>query len=436
MSLAVSLRSRGPVGTATRTATVLSRFGPTTSLMTRRLARYDAITRELDVRPTWPATACVLARHPQLLKRYAARGIELAVHGLVHGDHALLDRTRQRDTIGRALDLFERLDLHPSGFRGPYLRYNAATLDVLRELGFRWHSSQAVAFPLAGGEPEPRRAAALALALELYAARDARKVAVTPRLLDGLVDIPVAVPDDEILLDRLGLAAEARAAEWLHILQLTHKRGELFTIQLHPERIPELGDPLSAVLADARARQPAVHIARLDEIAEWWRRRSRFTLRVTRSAAGFSVRLEADADATLVVRGLPVATTPWHGPDTITDMHEFETEGPRMPSVSISRRTPAAVSTFLVEEGFATEISDDPHSYGAHVDVTDPAWSEAAVLQTIDAAPGPLVRLWRWPNAARSALAVTGDIDALTLWDFGVRSWETRDWRAPNGDRP
>jgi hypothetical protein len=26
-----------------------------------------------------------------------------------------------------------------------------------------------------------------------------------------------------------------------------------------------------------------------------------------------------------------------------------------------------------------------------------------------------------WPAGARSALAVTGDIDALTLWDFGLR---------------
>jgi len=46
----------------------------------------------------------------------------------------------------------------------------------------------------------------------------------------------------------------------------------------------------------------------------------------------------------------------------------------------------------------------------------------------IEKAPGPLVRVWRWPDGARSALAATGDIDALTLRDFVVRSWETRDW--------
>jgi peptidoglycan/xylan/chitin deacetylase (PgdA/CDA1 family) len=404
--------------------------------MVRRLAQYREITGELGAQPTWPATACVLDRHPDLLKRYAADGVELAVHGLVHGDHALLDRARQRDSIGRALDVFERHDLRPTGFRGPYLRYNAATLDVLRELGFLWHSSQAILFPLVSGTLEPRRAAALEAALKLYSARDARRVAVTPRLIGGLVDIPVAVPDDEILLDRLGLNAEGRTAEWLHILEVTHRKGELFTVQLHPERIPELGDALGALLADARARKPAIHITRLDDIARWWVRRSHFALHVTRSGdRRYSVRLDADADATLLVRGIAVARTPWYGDDAVSEVHQFEADGPRIPVVSISRRSPAAVRTFLAEEGFATEISDQSEGYGAHIDVADRSWSEVDVLDMVAAAPGPIVRLWRWPNAARSALAVTGDIDALTLWDFGVRSWETRDWRAPNGEK-
>ncbi|MCK5620360.1 MAG: hypothetical protein KAJ17_13215, partial [Candidatus Krumholzibacteria bacterium] len=34
------------------------------------------------------------------------------------------------------------------------------------------------------------------------------------------------------------------------------------------------------------------------------------------------------------------------------------------------------------------------------------------------ACPGPLLRFGAWPHGNRSALAVTGDIDALTIWDF------------------
>jgi peptidoglycan/xylan/chitin deacetylase (PgdA/CDA1 family) len=436
MSLAMSLHGRGPAGTVSRTATVVSRFGATASAMARRLERYDAITSEFGIRPTWPTTACVLARHPDLLRRHADRGIELALHGLVHGDHAALDESRQRATIERALDIFERYGIQPTGFRGPYLRYNEATLGVLRALGFRYHSSQAVVFPLLASDSDAGATSRYDLALRLYSAIDARRIAVMPRLRDRLVDIPVAVPDDEILLDRLRLDETARSAEWRHILGITYARGELFTIQLHPERIDELAEALRATLADARRLRPAVYVARLDEIASWWLRRSCFALRVTRSGEHRArVRLDADDHATLLIRGLGVAQAPWYGRDAICELRDFDVESARLPVVGVSHRSPAAVRRFLAEEGFAIELSDDGGAYGAHVDVTDAEWSEAEVLSTIETAPGPLVRVWRWPDGARSALAATGDVDALTLRDFLVRSWETRDWVADGARR-
>jgi peptidoglycan/xylan/chitin deacetylase (PgdA/CDA1 family) len=432
MSLVMSIRSRGPAGSAARTKRVLSRFGPTAAAMTRHLDRYDAIAAELGARPTWPTTACVLRRHPELLKRYADRGAELAVHGLVHGDHAALDEHRQRETIGRAMEIFERAGIHATGFRGPYLRYNQATLDVLRELGFLYHSSQAVVFP-----PQSERSAAARstpsydLALELYSAVDARRVAVTPRLRDGLVDIPVAIPDDEIIVERLRLDSAGRAAEWAAILDLTHQRGDLFTLQLHPERIPELAAALRATLVEARQRRPAVFIARLDAIAEWWLRRSRFVLHVTRVADGiYRVHLDADDDATLLVRGAATGGELWHGVDVVCPRRDFEIASARMPMVAVSRRTRPEVRQFLREEGFRYEVSDDAAAYGASVDLPAATWSERGLLDSLEAAPGPLVRIWRWPRGARSALAVTGDIDALTLADFALRSWETREHRS------
>jgi peptidoglycan/xylan/chitin deacetylase (PgdA/CDA1 family) len=430
MSLAMSLRSRGPAGSAARTARVVARFGVSTASMARRLDRYDAITGELGIRPTWPTTACVLARHPEMLRRYAERGDEIAVHGLVHGDHALLDRGAQRESIARAAEIFERSGFHALGFRGPYLRYNDATLDVLRELGFLYHSSQAVSFPLREGALQATSAAetvSYELALKLYAAQAADRMAVIPRLRDGLIDMPVAIPDDEILVERLKVTEEAAAAQWLRILDLTYERGDLFTVQLHPERIDELGTALAATLAEARRRRPSVWIARLDEIAAWWLRRSRFSLRVARIGDGrYRVSCEADGDATLLVRGLEMARTPWYGQDALCRVPEFVAESPRIPVVGVSCRTPLSVGQFLAEEGMVFEISDDPGAYGAYLDVAHENWTEAEVLDAIDKAPGPLVRIWRWPSGARSALAVTGDIDALTLQDFALRSWETR----------
>ena len=434
MSLAVSLQSRGATATIARTANVMKRFGATPTAMARRLDRYESIVAAHGVQPTWPTTACVLQRHPLLLRRYAERGIELALHGLVHGDHAAVDRERQHTTIARAIQLFERSGFRPQGFRGPYLRYNDGTLDVLRALGLRYHSSQAVSFPLATSDLSPTAAAQYALALRLYSAVDARHVAVRPRMRGELVDIPVAVPDDEILLDRLRLTEPGLSAEWLHVLGLTHQRGDLFTIQLHPERIEELGHALAATLTAARRLVPAVYVARLDALGAWWLRRARFALRVQTAGEGLCrVSLDGDRDATLLVRGLETAATPWYGRDSRATAHDFVARAGRLPVVGVSRRSPPAVEAFLAEEGFVAEASDDRGRYGAHVDVAGASWSEAAVLAAIDAGPGPLVRIGRWPDGARSAVAVTGDIDALTLRDFVARSWETRDWVAHGG---
>ena len=433
MSLVMSLRSRGGSGSAARAGKVLTRFGATAGAMVRRLDRYDAITSELGIRPTWPTTASVLARHPDLLRRYAEQGVELALHGLVHGDHGGLDEAQQREAIARAADIFDRSGLQATGFRGPYLRYNAATLNVLRELGLRYHSSQAVVYPLCG-EADGARQTAYALALELYSARDARRIAVTPRLRSGLVDIPVSIPDDEILIERLRLDEAAQTAQWLSVLEETYRRGDLFTVQLHPERITELAAALQATLVAARKRRRAVFIATLDEIASWWQRRSRATLRVLRTGEGrYRVRLDADPETTLLVRGLNVPRTAWSGQDATADVRDFEADAPRVPIVGVSRRTPSEVLRFLDEEGLPHEVSDASASYGAYVDVSAEDWTEASVLDAVDRAPGPLVRVWRWPHGARSALAVTGDIDALTLFDFAIRSWETRSYASGRG---
>ncbi len=397
MSLVMSLRSRGAAASAGRVAQVLARFGATTDAMRRRLDAYDAILAPLDIRPTWPTTACVLSRHPDLLRRYRDRGIELAVHGLVHGDHARLDARRQRDTLGRASEIFRRAGLETIGFRGPYLRYNAATLEVLRSLGFRYHSSQAVSFALQRAPTAGRAITGVALARALYAAHDASAVAVVPRVRHGLVDLPVAIPDDEILVDRLDADDEAAAIQWRAMLDETYRRGELFTIQLHPERIVELGLALRATCQAARALSPRVHVARLDEIASWWLRRGAFRIQITR---------RGDRRFRILVDDVVAA---------------------RVPAVGVSRRTPVAARAFLAADGFVVEETDRPDTHGAYVD-TGPEWGEKALLDVIERSPGPLVRIWRWPSGARSALAVTGDIDALTLRDFALRSWETRGW--------
>jgi hypothetical protein len=46
---------------------------------------------------------------------------------------------------------------------------------------------------------------------------------------------------------------------------------------------------------------------------------------------------------------------------------------------------------------------------------------ERILLEEIERPEVPLIRFGLWPNGCKSALCLTGDIDALTIWDYGLR---------------
>ncbi|HEX2078344.1 MAG TPA: polysaccharide deacetylase family protein [Longimicrobium sp.] len=428
MGVLFSMRHRGAGGAAARARSIVSRFGVTATPMEARLRRFDELTAQFGVRPSWAITACILDRNRRAVSRFVERGVEFAIHGLVHDDHSLRSLDEQRASIARAAELFRAAGVPFRGFRCPFLRGNPATDQAVRELGLLYHSTQPVVFDTAPALGA-RAAEAFGRTLRhLYSsAVEAERVAVRPALRAGVVHIPVALPDDEIMVERLRLTEEEQTAVWLATLDATWREGELFTVQLHPERTDECAAALAATLAEARARRPTVWIATLERIAEWWRRRARTRLEVMPLDGGrYRVRMDGDPQATLLVRGLSgIETIPWHGEDRISPAWELEVAAERKPVVGVSPRTPPSVLAFLAEEGFPAERGEDPARFGAWVDVhgrTD----EKRVLAAVESSRGPLVRLGRWPAGARSALSVTGDIDCMTLQDFALRLWETR----------
>jgi hypothetical protein len=249
---------------------------------------------------------------------------------------------------------------------------------------------------------------------------------VRPREVGGLVQIPVAVPDDEIMVDRLRLDEAVQATVWRAILDRTYARDELFTIQLHPERIFRSGYALDAILAEARRRTPRMWLATLDEIASWWLARRDVRLRVSCvSVDRYQVEVTGDPRATVIGSNLiDTHAVAWWEREQVIQAPRVEITSARKPVVGISSRTPAAVLEFLAEEGFVCELTADPNTVGAYVDVAG-GWQETTLLEALDDAPGPLVRLARWPDAARGAVAVTGDVDSITLQDFAARLYET-----------
>src|SRR5690606_30139176 len=81
-----------------------------------------------------------------------------------------------------------------------------------------------------------------------------------------------------------------------------------------------------------------------------------------------------------------------------------------------------ALASFLRQQGYIVEEAPDGEAHACYLD--RPSFrqeDERPLLAQLEAGDFPLVRLGRWPDAARSALCITGDIDALTLWDYSLR---------------
>jgi hypothetical protein len=254
------------------------------------------------------------------------------------------------------------------------------------------------------------------------------------------VEIPVSLPEDEMLVDRLGIKDEKRIAGiWQDILKESHARGELFTLQLHPERILSCQLALSEVLGQAKALSPPVWVATLREIAEWWREKSQFAWELSSLGGGrHEVRAHCSDRATLLFRNCRVNAhaAPWISGYQRVNARSFVVESSRRPVVGLAPDSSPEAIDFLKQEGFWVELSSQPDDYGLYL--TGLAGfrgaDEKALSERIEASGAPLIRYWRWPEEAKSALSVTGDIDSITLTDFVLRIFENR--RVASGKKP
>jgi hypothetical protein len=292
----------------------------------------------------------------------------------------------------------------------------------LRQQGFVYDSSQGLAWDVLDG----REAPAYLRELSFCGALPAAQYPSLPRIEDNLVRIPYSFPDDEVLVERLTLKTPTQMSDlWLGILNRTYELGELFTLGLHPERTELCQEPLTATLAQARSLTPPVWIARLDEIAAWWQARSQASVCVTDDGEG-QLRLEVigPPGVTVMARGVKADTpaTSWMEGYSQLASNTFVMSAALRPFVGVSADTSSRLVGFLREQGYVVEVSAARGRFSYYIDQAQfSTEQERPLLAEIEGSGHPLVRLGRWPNGAHSALAITGDIDAFTWWDFGLR---------------
>jgi hypothetical protein len=379
-----------------------------------------------DLMPTFATPGRVIESEPAFFRDLESIGVELAIHGYDHVDFRSLPPEEAQRQFERAIDAFSRSGIAFAGFRCPYLSYTDSLADVIPGNTFEYSSNAAISWDVATMQDilsRQRAGATFAQLEEFYAGSPASEAVSTPWTTGALVEIPVSLPDDLQLLDGVRIAPETICTTWLEILRETHRRGELFAPLFHPESLGSLQAVIEGVVQQARTLQPAVWMAQLRDIARWWKERSTFAAAIATDGE-LRIELECCERATILARDWPKEdeTVAWEGRYRVLSPRHVRLDPPTRPFVGISGAGAQTVE-FLREQGYLLDLSGEARSCTVCIDAAleSGVTSQVQLLDHIESTEGPLLKVSRWPDGAKSALCLAGDLDALSLRDYASR---------------
>ncbi len=400
----------------------------------RLLEEFGRVFVGNNIKGTFFVTGILFQRHLKLISRLKDQGHCLAVHGHFHVRMDLYSRDSQEEMVKTGAEVFHSHGLNPSGFRPPYLNYNQDTLEALESAGYSWTSCRYILNDI----PGPGNGSAVKLN-ELYHIYLLAEQVSLPREENGIIDIPVTGPDDELMIDRYRITNPEKMLEiWLKTWRECHRRGEIYHLMFHPERFLLLSGQVERLITNIRKEGESVWFATLSEIAEWWRLRAEVGIELSREGDQFIAFFRNMPELGTVLLNNP-------GGEEETDGSEFisrslvlkpaaENESGRgylagkhgqFYGVGLSDSASAEHEEFLKREGFLTARGVDPGSCSLHLDCRgnlEPA-EERVLLEKILDCDKPLVRLWRWPGRFKSVVTFSADICAIDFWDFVARGW-------------
>lgn len=426
------LRSKGLPLLIKRAGLLLERFGIGPEKIDKCMGRYISLLKEGGFKPTLFATAVLLDRYPKIFRRYADTGAEFACHGLVHTDYSKLTREQQAEHFNAARSLFRKHELPVYGFRSPFLRWNENTAKALQDANYQWSSNQVCSWDTLGsakfnGDSWKKRLSNLET---FYRSSTSTKFLSLPVQIGEFLDIPVSIPDDEFLVDRLGVkGAGTIFTVWQSIFLKAYEENSLYVHLSHCERMNFFAEPLEALFKHINNGHYSVWKAPLQEIYSWWQERKNFSFKPIKSQdnKGFTVQTECSA------RALPLMKMPrgFKEPGMfrkyrILEASPFHFWGKKIPIIGISDRMDLSVRERLSKLGFAYEVSELREDYELYLDdrVGPCVGDDRSLLKLIEDSDTYLLRFWIWPKGYLGAFSATSDVDAMTLNDFFLRARE------------
>jgi peptidoglycan/xylan/chitin deacetylase (PgdA/CDA1 family) len=440
--VAFSIKTKGAHNFARRLWTVFARFGFSDARSRRTLLSILAAVRQYGGSPTFFIPAVVLKRHPELIKEIALCGAEVGIHGYVHNDYRSLSDASQHQQTQQAMTVFHDVQLPFEGFRNPYLGWTEDAVRSFAALGFGYDSNEAIVHDVVDlAKLNPTIRSGWVKSLALFQAIAPNTYTLRPHFEGELARIPTSIPDDEMLYDRLRITHQATLGNiWSEVMTRVYALGGIYVLNLHPERGVLCRPALTQLLAFSQRQPLPVWLASLHDVDLWWRERraARFSFAPS-GEASWDVSVSASPRATVLAQHLTVAgatTDMWMGEESSVSGHQFTVHAATCPCIALSPETPDEVEIFLSEQGYPVlrTDADAAPGYSLYLNMPDGLGKtrpdqiaqRSALLAQIESLDKPLLRIGVWPDGARAALAITGDIDSVTIQDFFLRIVEAR----------
>lgn len=420
------------MGTLTRLIMLGRRFDFTGKKMKAVVKAINEIGIAYNYKPALIIPAVILKRYINIFRKLKAEFIEFGIHGYTHINYKKLTLQEQIEHISKAVKIFKENQFEYYGFRSPYLSYNDNTIEAVRKNHLSWQSNETLEVDkyLRYQNSEVRKFQQNAIKF-LYDPQNIEHQRALPRFYKSVVSIPILLPDDEMLIDRYAITDSNKIKEiWIDMLKMVQQRGEMFILQLHPERYSFCNDAMYSLLETCKSSSSNIWLTSMHEISSWWQEKNQFQFAFQKKEnKGYTIHSDCTERATILCRNCNNANP---GDYFFNDYHKINTKiffiesNNKKPCIGIHPQCPDTVYDFIKNEGFAYEISEHENKYSLYLNdkTTFQQLNEIELLNNIEQNKNPLVRFWVWPNNYKSAFTTTHDLDSVTFQDFLFRLFE------------
>lgn len=408
--------------------TIYKRYGLNASYFSAILNDFSNLLNQYGIKATLPVTALVFNKNQSLFKRINPN-VEFAVHGLRHVDYTHLDHSVVRQHLETAARIFNHHGVWNPGFRFPYLGRNDKLINLVSELDFRWDSSEIIDYGIVDQEySHSKHWKAYQRLLKYYKPSHIDSTPGIPYTKEGLLEIPVSLPDDDILVDQFHCRDSTKLSNiWIQMLKMTIERNSHLVLQIHPERFSLYKNALTKFF-NKLTQYSDIWVASLNEIADWYTERKQSQIHIQKVAnSRYHVNFQVSPRSQILIRNLESTKqnlSLWGS--TPVSKKSIELYSPKQPIIGAHPETSESILSFLNDEGLPYIISKDKQSFSFFINSKTKmtASNKKSLLSEIEKTRTPLIRLWRWPKKYRCAVSITGDIDCVSFWDFFTRFYE------------